>query len=469
MSSSYPPFPPWGSGLACPERHKTPSRNSLASNRHTGLTLFEVLIASALTAVLLAALWSMLTIYASLYDTGKSKTEHAQLARALQKRLTDDLMSACMGSTGKPRSRRNEPTPSAEGSDQTDSSRASGEPSTFGTPSPIDRQADSSRDVGPNNGGAEGSAPPRVSGFSIDSASFGGGPTASAQRVGLVGTSTSLVLDVIVPIDPYVYVGVESDDVSEALPTTFSRVPELQRVTYTFTGTSALLTDTSLSPTSSASTSSSGLVRRQSTWEQAFAASSRTDASPSSSLSTASQADSEEFAAWDTIDEALTDDLPTSPGDGTQSAVAENEPIVDEIPEVTNFQIRYFDGAVWLSQWNSRREKSLPVAIEIQFDLRQESKPGLQPGPADGTSDPNADAALESDDPYASDADLATEMDDMDDIQWPDDTSGLLDAEQLPQHRFVIYLDRNDTTRQATMGPPTTGLPMTEFEEGPSP
>src|SRR4030042_20802 len=43
---------------------------------------------------LLAALWTLFSIYTDLFETGQAKTQSAQLARALLRQLTDDLHSA---------------------------------------------------------------------------------------------------------------------------------------------------------------------------------------------------------------------------------------------------------------------------------------------------------------------------------------------------------------------------------------
>ena len=371
----------WGARLACPRwsngvilhgdsrAHSQAARPCLSGvgrnpRPRQGLTLLEILIASALTAVLLTALWSMLTIYSGLYDTGQAKTQHAQLARSLQKQLADDLMSVCLGSPDKPRSRRSEPTPNAQGVDQPGSSRSSDEPIPADATN-LDRQADSGRDTGVDLDarGTDGLPSTRVTGFTIDSASLGGGSITSSRWVGLVGTPTSLVLDVVVPVDPFVLVGDQSDDSSETLRPTRSRVPELQRITYTFSGPNPLVVaDSSLS--------ASALVRCQSTWEQAYAAAPQSEMPGSSEPLAGVQTDTADFVPWDAVDDEFASDLLSTQNDKNQTTVAMSEPIVDRIPEVINFQLRYFDGAAWLTQWDSSRARSLPVAVEVQFDLQ---------------------------------------------------------------------------------------------------
>jgi hypothetical protein len=52
-----------------------------------------------------------------------------------------------------------------------------------------------------------------------------------------------------------------------------------------------------------------------------------------------------------------------------QDEIGYNDTIKDRIPEVTRFQIRYFDGASWKTNWDSRTLDRLPVAVEVRFEL----------------------------------------------------------------------------------------------------
>ena len=59
-----------------------------------GFTLLEVLLASILSATLLALLWSLFSVYLRLFDSASAQAEQVQLARALLGQLSDDLHSA---------------------------------------------------------------------------------------------------------------------------------------------------------------------------------------------------------------------------------------------------------------------------------------------------------------------------------------------------------------------------------------
>ncbi len=37
-------------------------------------------------------------------------------------------------------------------------------------------------------------------------------------------------------------------------------------------------------------------------------------------------------------------------------------------------QFRYFDGSVWNTDWDSRKRKTMPLAIAVQFDFPSRSK-----------------------------------------------------------------------------------------------
>ncbi len=56
---------------------------------------------------------------------------------------------------------------------------------------------------------------------------------------------------------------------------------------------------------------------------------------------------------------------------GPQASQGQRASQEDAVPEVDSLRFRYFDGRVWLSQWDSRGEGRLPAAIELSFNLRQ--------------------------------------------------------------------------------------------------
>ena len=69
-------------------------------NQPAGFTLLEVLLATGFSIVLLGALWTLLSVYTDLFETGQVKAENAQLARSLLKQISDDLRSAIQDPIG---------------------------------------------------------------------------------------------------------------------------------------------------------------------------------------------------------------------------------------------------------------------------------------------------------------------------------------------------------------------------------
>jgi prepilin-type N-terminal cleavage/methylation domain-containing protein len=65
-----------------------------AAIRRRGFTLLELLVAAGLSAVVLAGLWTMFSIFERLFTKAETQVERAQLARALMQQLADDLRSA---------------------------------------------------------------------------------------------------------------------------------------------------------------------------------------------------------------------------------------------------------------------------------------------------------------------------------------------------------------------------------------
>ena len=59
-----------------------------------GFTLLEVLIASVLIAVLMAAVWHVLDLYSDMFERGERRTEESQLVRTLAQQFSDDLAGA---------------------------------------------------------------------------------------------------------------------------------------------------------------------------------------------------------------------------------------------------------------------------------------------------------------------------------------------------------------------------------------
>ncbi len=60
---------------------------------HSGFTLFEILLATALSVVLIGLLSMTVHLYLRSVDAGRTEVEEASIARSVLRRITDDLTS----------------------------------------------------------------------------------------------------------------------------------------------------------------------------------------------------------------------------------------------------------------------------------------------------------------------------------------------------------------------------------------
>ena len=58
---------------------------------HAGFTLFEVILAIALAAVLLTLIGTAINLYLVQVDSGRTRVEEAQLARSVLSMIADDI------------------------------------------------------------------------------------------------------------------------------------------------------------------------------------------------------------------------------------------------------------------------------------------------------------------------------------------------------------------------------------------
>jgi prepilin-type N-terminal cleavage/methylation domain-containing protein len=428
--------------------NRVPTNPSNADRRPTGFTLLEVLIAAVLTAVLLAGLWSLLGIYSGLYEKSQDQTGRAQLARSLQKLIADDLQSVLAIPVDRPRSPATDSPPesappSSDSAETADDTADPGGRSMSGVdttdPYPPDGFAETDDSQASDAGTLFSPIDPTLGSPSRRVAA------SAAQPVGLVGSQYSLQLDVMVPVDPYLLPAGEEADDTQSVRHVYSRVPELQRISYTAHGPDL----------SSPTLQSSGLVRRQGTWERAFAIGpAATAGAPPTQRSDVGLSDIGASAGDFGTSPPEGDRISSVSGRQSQVVVAGQTETVDSIPEVANFQLRYFDGTVWRTRWNSREEESLPVAVEVLFDL-------LPPEGGRREIEMPTDAGIETrealDEPYPAPTDMA-EADTLTTMSSQDVVT--LGVDQLPQHRFVVYLGRTEPD------PPPTLVPQAPSFEG---
>lgn len=345
-------------------------------------TLIEVLLTTVLTATLLAALWSLMSMYLKIFELGQAKTEQSQLARTLLRQMSDDLHSVIVApprvvsvpliAPAMPATPPSPPQSSPSSSPAPSGSAAGSAPVTSVTPSFVKPLTPLSVNSVPNVTAIKPQTPAAAGGSSTSSAgnSSSGqvtaGPSAasangdqtvvvssSLRPAGLFGTETYLQIEIFQPTD--VSSEGEAPLVSPPGAAAPTRAAELRTVVYAF--------EESPDPNQRLGEARMCLTRRELDWEQAHpAAKSATTgrrpgprrAGPPGGAAPGGDAPSEDTGERLPI-ESETTVL------GQDAAVS--------VPEVVQFALRYFDGATWVPEWDSVARQELPLAVEITLQL----------------------------------------------------------------------------------------------------
>ncbi|REK11449.1 MAG: prepilin-type N-terminal cleavage/methylation domain-containing protein [Planctomycetota bacterium] len=338
-------------------------------------TLIEVLLTTVLAAVLLVALWSLLSMYSKAFESGQSQTEQAQLARTLLEQMTADLQGVVQPPPQVPPL----PVPPLPGagagldppsgeSSSSSSAGSSSSGSSPGTAAPVQPLAAATtvQPLQPRNGSdSSAPGPGSISGSvgGIGSSGVASGhpalhgeiATMSLRPAGVFGTDNYLQIDVVQPVD--VEPSDEADSIfGEPLPVSLSRdepppsrAEELKTIVYSF--------DEMRDPDQPLNQAVACLVRQERAWEDAHPATRRAGRSGLSRGSAPS---------------ALADE--STPGAKATEELTEEDDFADDsitrVPEVMSFSLRYYDGTTWLTEWNSAAMRRLPVAVEVSLQLR---------------------------------------------------------------------------------------------------
>lgn len=373
-----------------------------AQRQRAGFTLIEVLLTSVLAATLLAALWALLSMYLKLFDAGQAKVEQSQLIRTLFAQVENDLASVVQspppvpivpvlvpatpgGASGTSpasgsTSSAGGSAPSPPSASAPPSGGAGRSPSGIGPPIPqmaakFARGGAPAASAPPSISPPSGTAPHSATATSSPSGSRSPSPANAGQVVtstkslrpgGVFGTETSLRIDVvqsaIVPLD------VQFDERRAPGELGPSRAAELMTIVYSF--------EEIHEPGQPLGQPTLLLVRREMAWEDSHPAG-RGGGRGTDAVGSTDIADRRGVASG-MVDELSAVD-PLTPG-------AESETTAT-IPEVAQFGIRYFDGTLWSTEWNSIERKALPVAIEIALELKPVSEQGHQPAVEPATTE----------------------------------------------------------------------------------
>lgn len=362
-------------------------------------------MAMVLAGALMAGLWGILSLNMRTFEAGRAKTERAQLTRALAERIEDDLRSLApladelrltqqrLDSRGSSAfALGSEPLPTASVAPTTPAAPA--DSVLTGPPVALDPTTQLAL------GSATGVAPPTdlPSSSAVESPPISGAASATtyvpARVYSLVGSSHALQLRVLTSV-----ADVDALPATSATGELTTPLPrDLQVVEYYLEQPQAApqsMEDGALS--TGPAWRGAGLLRRQRTWTIAAVSpdspNTSTDtlasedplAQPYGSAITGSQAELGNTGAASSLGSTATG---SSVGSESSDPLASTystqslEPLPAGlraqqlfVPEVTGWQLRYYDGVQWHAQWHSGR-KGLPTAIEVQLSLRAAEPPG---------------------------------------------------------------------------------------------
>jgi hypothetical protein len=218
----------------------------------------------------------------------------------------------------------------------------------------------------------------------------------TARRFGLFGSAHSLQIDVMQP--PHLRPGSVATPSLDLLdPSRSGPALELRTVAYTFQDPATA------DPTQTVA--QSGLLRREFDWETPIvptdaaaqqsgnSSPATTAAAPASSPSDGSTPPPDNSAASPDAAGASPDgsNAPAELAFLQQLGVSPDDDTVTWIPEIMALEFRYFDGSTWTSTWSSIDHKSLPVAVEVVFQLVPSVATDNAPQPAAAPSQPLID------------------------------------------------------------------------------
>ncbi|MBL9081394.1 MAG: prepilin-type N-terminal cleavage/methylation domain-containing protein [Planctomycetales bacterium] len=364
-----------------------------------GYTLLEVLLVLAITTVLIAAVGSAINIYLRSVEAGRAEVEQAQLARALLRRIADDLRSAVPiapadggvesstdaissaasslasgGGTGSSGSSSGGSGGGGSGSSSsaniqnitgstgvtnidgsqgvTDLSKSGSSGSSGGSSSGSGGSSGGSGASG-RGGSSSGSTSGGGSGSSGMSGSSSGGSSSSGSGTSSTGSETSTDEaastgeTTVAPLGVY---GSQYD-----LQVDVSRLPRTDRMDS--------LTGTIVSGNGAAAFDPPSDVK---TVNYYIAAQAVTDSAAATSTPSAG-------VAAPTTGGLVRREVDRSVINygtlyGGSSEVGTSEQLL--APEATAIEFRYFDGTEWLTDWSSSDRSAVPVAVEILLTLR---------------------------------------------------------------------------------------------------
>jgi prepilin-type N-terminal cleavage/methylation domain-containing protein len=296
-----------------------------------GFTLLEVILALALSLIVIAAVGVSVHLYLRLFDSGRTDVEEAQLARAVLRRMADDIRGAVAhnavdASQLVPQTSGTSSSSSSAGGANT--SGGAGSSTTGGATTDV---ADSGNTADTGEMSESSDSATAAIDDSTDLSSTG------PQTVpGLYGNSTQLQIDVsrLPRLDQYVLANQQNtvDTMAGADTAAMDHISDVKNVAYYVMGSTSSL---GLGAGTGMQTGF-GLVRRDMDRASALYAS--------------------------------------------QSMEAGNLDSASEVvaPEIEAVQFAYFDGQnqIWLNSWDSSQYGGLPLAVQITIAITRPPRRG---------------------------------------------------------------------------------------------
>ena len=419
-------------------RGRTRSRwNQPVVPRHRAFTLVEVIVAAAVISLLLAGLWALLDLYLRLESTASRTTHEAQLVRAVQSHVERDILSIVLPmdqmQAAQAAQRDNNSSAAAGGEANDASSYGDASSNNAPDPDPDSRRDDTAgspplslmeRWLQADDSSTAGTDDALISGLHDEFARLD--EVWSQPTIGCLGTAHTLVLDVLESIPSFSSNSTQSIP-PQPEPVTSEAAASAARPFESIAATTLLASGAdAASPAANGQTTD---VAQQRTKRVLYAfAAPETAAvagtvyglvrivwSPDQLRHVQQLETSTSFAALlmaaaaqqgvdnmprvengeqsGPVDSTAADDRRTDLEDSmTSNAEALNSRInllgprdaarfdpalweaVEFVPEVAAWEFRYFDGSTWLTQWDSRRRKTLPVAVEVRFAMRSPAR-----------------------------------------------------------------------------------------------
>lgn len=295
--------------------HLPQRRVSVAALR-PAFTLYEVLLALALTGVLVGAVFSSINLYYRLSTAGRAQIERAQLARSIIQRLESDIRSVVYR---EPESETAEDTGQAADEETSGGAAAGDGSSGSGEDQSTDESTTMSIEV-------------------VDPAQ-----TYAGTSVGIFGDPDTLMLHVSRPSRNTNYTAIGDGAIAG------SRLSDLQSVAWFLAGSGTALGNVVAEQSVAAGNPNTGADSMTST-----------EGFPSGTTGTGLARMEGDRLMMEMADAQA--DL---------DSLAQSSRIL--APEVESLRFRYFDGLQWYDSWNSEELAALPRAIEVVFTLRAEA------------------------------------------------------------------------------------------------